>query len=437
MDYQPTLTFARARDREDQLGGYQAKFFLPTGLARDGKTVTYLLGNSLGLQPRAATDFVEDEMERWSRFGVEGYFLGDDKWVDLPQRMAPSLAKLLGAEKEEAIPMGTLSANLHLLLGSFYRPTGARNVILMEGGAFPSDRFIVESQVRLHGLDPEDCIVRVSPEDGRYLLTTEQITEAIGGLGEELAVVLLPGVQYFTGQLLDMETITKAAHAVGAVVGFDLAHAIGNVPMQLHDWGVDFAAWCSYKYLCGGPGAPGGVFVHALHGGNPAHPRLAGWWGQDTARRFDMDQDFHPAPGAAGFQVSCAEVIALAPLRASLEFFDDVGIMPLRKRSRQLTGYLEFMIQRADPEAELLEVITPANAKWRGAQLSVAVHGGLGEGVFEALKTASVVCDWRGPVREGEPGVIRMAPHPLYNTYLDILRAGETLRVVLEAVKKT
>ena len=436
MDYAPTLTFARAQDQKDPLGGYQAKFFLPTGLARDGKTVTYLVGNSLGLQPRAATDYVEDEMDRWSRFGKEGYFLGDDRWVDAPQRMSGSYAKLLGAQKEECIPMGTLSANLHLLLGAFYRPEGRRNVILMEGGAFPSDRFVVESQIRLHGLDPEECLVYVEPEDGRYLLSTEQLTETIGGLGEELALVMLPGVQYFTGQLIDMEAVTRAGHAVGATVGFDLAHAIGNVPMLLHDWGVDFAAWCGYKYLCGGPGAPGGVYVHERHGNKPDHPRLAGWWGQDIERRFEMDKGFQPAPGAAGFQVSCAEIIAMAPLRASLELFDDAGILNLRKRSRGLTGYLAFMIERADPDLELLEILTPSDPKWRGAQLSVAIHGELGKGVYEALKTASVICDWRDGPKEGDPGVIRMAPHPLFNTYIDILRAGETLRVVLAAAKR-
>ena len=434
MDYAPTLTFARSQDQKDPLGGYQAKFFLPTGLARDGKTVTYLVGNSLGLQPRAATDFVEDELDRWARFGKEGYFLGDDRWVDAPQRMAPSYAKLLGCRAEEVIPMGTLSANLHLLLGSFYKPEGRRNVILMEGGAFPSDRFVVESHVRLHGLDPAECIVYVEPEDGRYLLTTDQLTETIGGLGEELALVMLPGVQYFTGQYLDLETITRAAHAVDAVMGVDLAHAIGNVTMQLHDWGVDFGAWCGYKYLCGGPGAPGGVYVHERHGGD--RPRLAGWWGQDPDARFEMDQPFRPAPGAAGYQVSCAEILAMAPLRASLELFDDAGIQHLRKRSRQLTGYLEFMIRRADPDAELLEVITPEDPKWRGAQLSVAIHGELGKAVYEALKTASVICDWRGGPREGDPGVIRMTPHPLYNTFIDVLRAGETLRVVLAAAQK-
>ena len=434
MDYAPTLTFARARDQEDQLGGYQSKFFLPTGLARDGKTVTYLVGNSLGLQPRSATDFVEDELDRWARFGKEGYFLGEDKWVDAPQRMAPSYAKLLGCAREEVIPMGTLSADLHLLLGSFYRPEGRRNVILMEAGAFPSDRFVVESHVRLHGLDPADCIAYVQPEDGRYLLTTDQLTETIGDLGEELALVMLPGVQYFTGQYFDLETITRAAHAVNALVGVDLAHAIGNVTMQLHDWGVDFGAWCGYKYLCGGPGAPGGVYVHERHGGD--RPRLAGWWGQDPEARFEMDQAFRPAAGAAGYQVSCAEILAMAPLRASLELFDDAGILNLRKRSRQLTGYLEFMIRRADPDAELLEVITPEDPKWRGAQLSVAIHGALGQAVYEALKTASVICDWRGGPREGDPGVIRMAPHPLYNTFIDVLRAGETLRVVLAAARK-
>ena len=437
MDYSPTLTFARAEDQRDPLGGYQAKFFLPTGLARDGKTVTYLVGNSLGLQPKSAVDVVEDEMDRWSRYGVEGYFLGDDKWVDAPQRLSPALAKLVGADASEVITMGTLSANLHLLLASFYRPRGERRLILMEGGAFPSDRYIVESQVRWHGLDPAEVIVEVSPADGRYLLTTEQITQTIGDLGDELALVMFSGVQYFTGQLFDMEAIARAGKAVGATVGFDLAHAIGNVPMQLHDWGVDFAVWCGYKYLCGGPGAPSGIFVHETHGQNLEHPRLAGWWGHELATRFEMDKPFRPTPGAAGWQVSCAEILAMAPLRASLELFDDAGILRLRERSRRLTGYLEFMIRRADPEAEFLEIITPSDAKWRGAQLSVAIHGGYGARMYDALKTASVICDWRDAPTGAGPSVIRMAPSPLYNTFVDVLRAGETLRVMLGAVART
>ena len=436
MDYQPTLTFARARDQEDPLGGYQAKFFLPLGLARDGKTVTYLAGNSLGLQPKSATDYLEDEMDRWNRFAVEGHFLGDSKWVDYHKLFTPSLAKLVGANESEVVAMGELSANLHHLLASFYRPDGARRLILMEGGAFPSDRYIVESHVRWHGLDPAEVIVELRPEDGRYTLQTEQITETIGDLGDELALVMMSGVQYYTGQYFDLQTITKAAHTVGALAGFDCAHAVGNVPMQLHDWEVDFAVWCSYKYLNGGPGAPGAIFVHDKHGQDTSTFRLAGWWGSNPETRFAMDGPFDPMLGAEGWQLSNAPVIGLTPLRASLELFDDAGITRLRERSRKLTGYLEFMINRADPDYEVLEIITPSEPKWRGCQLSVAVHGPFGKPVHDALTAAAVVCDWREATEEGGPGVIRMAPTPLYNTYLDILRAGETLRVVLESVRK-
>lgn len=436
MDFQPTLTFAKTRDQADELGGYQAKFFLPVGLAHDGKTVTYLAGNSLGLQPRAATDFIEDEMDRWSRFAVEGHFIGDNKWVDYHKLLTSSLAKLVGANESEVVGMGELSANLHLMLASFYRPEGERKLILMEAGAFPSDRFILASHVRWHGFDPEEVIVEISPENGGYTLTTEQITETIGDLGDELALVMMSGVQYFTGQYFDLETITKAAHAVGALAGFDLAHAIGNVPVLLHDWEVDFAVWCSYKYLNGGPGAPAGIFVHDKHGLDPETPRLAGWWGHDRKTRFNMDGPFKPMPGAEGWQLSNAPVLGMSAMRASLDLFDDVGIMRLRERSRLLTGYLEFMIHRADPGYEVLEIITPADPKQRGCQLSVAVHGQFGKAIHDALKSASVICDWRDPVEEGGPGVIRMAPTPLYNTFLDILRAGETLRVVLENVRK-
>ncbi len=436
MDYQPTLTFAKARDQEDELGGYQAKFFLPLGLARDGKTVTYLAGNSLGLQPKGATDYLEDEMDRWSRFGVEAHFLGDTKWVDFHKLLTPPLAKLAGANESEVVAMGQLSANLHLLLASFYRPEGERRIILMEAGAFPSDRFIVDSHVRWHGFDPADVVVELRPEKSGYILSTEQITETIGELGAELALVMLSGVQYYTGQYFDLQTITKAAHAVGALAGFDCAHAIGNVPMQLHDWNVDFAAWCSYKYLNGGPGAPAGIFVHDTHGQNLDTPRLAGWWGHDRESRFDMSGPFRPMPGAEGWQLSNAPVLGMAAMRASLELFDDAGIMRLRERSRKLTGYLEFLIHRADPDYEVLEIISPSDPKWRGCQLSVAVHGEYGKPIHDALKAASIICDWREPTEEGGPGVIRMAPTPLYNTYLDILRTGETLRVVLESVRK-
>ena len=436
MDYQPTLTFARARDQEDQLGGYQAKFFLPLGLARDGKTVTYLVGNSLGLQPKGATDYLEDEMDRWSRFAVEGHFIGDNKWTEFHRKLTPTLAKLMGAKESEVVAMGELSVNLHLLLASFYRPDGERKLILMEGGAFPSDRYVVESHVRWHGLDPNEVIVEVRPEDGRYTLTTEQITETIGDLGNELALVMMSGVQYYTGQYFDIETITRAAHNVGALAGFDCAHAIGNVPMLMHDWEVDFASWCGYKYLNGGPGALSGVFVHDKHGQNPETPRLQGWWGHELDTRFQMDGPFKPTPGAEGWQLSNPPILALAAMRASLELFEDAGIMRLRERSRNLTGYLEFMIQRADPDYEVMEIITPADPKQRGCQLSIALHGEYGKPIYEALKAASVICDWREGVNDESPGIIRMAPAPLYNTYLDILRAGETLRVVLESVKK-
>ncbi len=436
MNYQATLTFAKTRDQEDELGGYQAKFFLPTGLARDGKTVTYLVGNSLGLQARAATDCIEDEMDRWSRFGVEGYFLGEQNWLNYAESLSAGLATLTGARPSEVITMGSLSVNLHLLLASFYKPEGDRKLILMEGGAFPSDRYIVESHVRWHGLDPAEVIVEVHPEDGRYLLDTQDITQRIGDLGGELALVMFSGVQYYTGQYFDLETITRAGKAVGARVGFDLAHAIGNVPMQLHDWGVDFAVWCGYKYLNGGPGAPSGIFVHDEHGQNLDTPRLAGWWGHDIATRFDMDKPFQPIPGARGWQLSNTPVLSTAPLRASLELFADAGLIRLRERSRNLTGYLEFMIQRADPSADIFEIITPSDPKWRGCQLSIAIHGGYGKPIYEALKTASVICDWRDSPTGNGPSIIRMSPTPLYNTYIDVLRAGETLRVVLEAVKK-
>lgn len=436
MQFQPTLSFAKTRDQQDELGGYQAKFFLPLGLARDGKTVTYLVGNSLGLQPKSAVDLVEDEMDRWSKFGVEGYFIGQQTWIDYSTKLSPTLAKLVGASASEVITMGSLSANLHFMLASFYKPTSGRKLILMEGGAFPSDRYIVESHVRWHGLDPADVIVEVQPTDGRYLLETEQITQTIGDLGDELALVMFSGVQYFTGQYFDLETIAKAARQVGAVVGYDLAHAVGNVPMQLHDWDVDFAVWCGYKYLNGGPGAPSGIFVHDRHGQDLSTPRLAGWWGHEIETRFTMDKPFKPTPGAEGWQLSNAPIISTAPLKASLELFEDAGIMRLRERSRNLTAYLEFMIQRADPESQVLEIITPTDPKWRGCQLSVAIHNNFGKPIYEALKTASVICDWRDSPTGAGPSIIRMSPVPLYNTYIDVLRAGETLRVVLENVRK-
>jgi len=415
------LTFpsATALDATDPLAAFRQEFHIPAG--PDGRPCAYFCGNSLGLQPTSAAAAVAQELADWARLGVEGHFHGTSPWLHYHETLAEPTARLVGARPLEVVVMNSLTVNLHLLLVSFYRPTATRYKILLEGGAFPSDQYALESQARLHGLDPADALVELLPRPGEHTLRTEDIEARIAELGDSLATVLIGGVNYYTGQAFDMAAIARAGHAAGALVGFDLAHAAGNLPLHLHDWDVDFACWCSYKYLNSGPGGPAGVFVHERFAHRPDLLRLAGWWGHDPADRFQMKKGFRPMPGAAGWQLSNAPILPMAVHRASLALVDRAGGMAaLRRKSEQLTAYLEHLIQGLDLPPDVLEIITPADPAQRGCQLSVLVHR-RGRALFDHLAAQSVVADWR------EPNVIRLAPVPLYNSFADVARAGAAL----------
>jgi kynureninase len=416
MDF--SLEAARALDSTDPLALWRNEFYFPAG--PDGGPVAYLCGNSLGLQPRGVVAEVGRVLADWQRLAVLGHHGDGADWLTYQDTLAPPLGRLVGAAAEEVTAMASLTINLHLLMASFYRPTRDRYRILIEAGAFPSDRYAMAAQLRHHGRDPSDALVQVAPRDGESCLREEDIEAAISREGGRLALVLLPGVQYLTGQCLDLSRLARSAHAAGASFGADLAHAIGNVPLALHDWDVDFAAWCSYKYLNGGPGATAGLFVHQRHHATDL-PRLAGWYGNELKTRFRFDERFVAERGAAGWQVSNGPILGMAPIKASLEQFDAVGFDALVARSRRLTAYLESLLQARAGHA--LKVITPPAAAARGAQLSVRARGGRDAGrVFhERLMAAGVICDWR------EPDIIRLAPAPLYNSFEDCWRCAEVL----------
>ncbi len=412
-------THAAALDAADPLAAFRHDFLFPNG--PDGRPVAYFCGNSLGLQPKATRAALDAELTNWAELAVEGHFHGTAPWMHAHTPLAAASAPVVGALPHEVVVMNGLSVNLHLLLISFYRPTATRYRVLMEGGAFPSDQYALETQARLHGLDPAAAIVELLPRPGEHTLRTADITAKIAELGDSLATVVLGGLNYYTGQVFDMAAITAAGHAVGATVGFDLAHAAGNVPLQLHDWDVDFACWCTYKYLNSGPGGIAGAYVHERFANRPDLPRLAGWWGQEPAERFQMKKGFRPAPGADGWLLSNSPALLLAPLRASLETLARAGGMAaLRRKSEPLTAYLESLIRALDLPQEQLEIITPADPAQRGCQLSLLVHR-RGRALFEHLAARGVVADWR------EPNVIRLAPVPLYNSFEDVRRAGAAL----------
>jgi kynureninase len=419
-----SLEAARARDAADPASARRAEFHFPR--RPDGGEVTYLCGNSLGLQPRRAAADVEAFMGEWRRLGVLGYHDPEADWLNLHERLLPVAAALAGAKPAEAVVMHSLTINLHLLMASFYRPTRDRHVILIEQGAFPSDRYAVASQIAWHGFDPASALVQLGPRAGEHLLRHEDLVAGIARVGARLALVLLPGVQYLTGQRLDIAGLAAAAHGVGAIAGFDLAHAIGNLPLALHDWNADFAAWCSYKYLNGGPGATAGAFVHERHFGS-GRPRLAGWWGNDLDTRFEMAEPFRPYDGAAGWQVSNHPLLGMVPLQASFAQFAAVGIAALRARSLALTGWLERLLEAR--LAGRIEILSPRDAEARGAQLSVRLSGtrGGGRALFDRLLGSGLTCDWR------EPDVIRLAPAPMYNSYEDCWRAVELIEAALSA----
>jgi kynureninase len=404
---------AARMDARDPLREFRARFHIPS---HGGEDCVYLCGNSLGLQPKNAAQYLEQELEAWRRFGVEGHFRGERPWKDYHEHFAAPLASLAGAHPHEVVCMNGLTVNLHLLMVSFFRPTRERFKLLIERSAFPSDRYAAVSQLRFHGLDPARALIEVAPRPGEFHLRDEDIAAAIRAAGDELALVLLPGVQYLSGELLDIPGLTAAARAVGALAGWDLAHAIGNVPLALHDSNVDFAAWCSYKYLNGGPGAVAGAFVHERHGIEPALPRFAGWWGHDKDTRFRMGPDFSPIPGAEGWQLSNPPVLGMAALLASLEVFSAAGMQRLREKSLALTALLERRIDEA--LGGRVEILTPRLPARRGCQLSLRLQDGAaaGRAVHARLGDRGIICDWR------EPDVLRVAPVPLYNSFADIER---------------
>ncbi len=421
MNFSSERAYALAQDAVDSLRHYRSLFHLPKG--KKGGEVIYFCGNSLGLQPRTVEEALLRELKHWREEAVEGHFRGEMPWMYYHKFLQPQSARLTGAKPEEVVVMNTLTTNLHLMMVSFYRPEGRRRKILVEGGAFPSDQYAVESQLRFHGIDPEEGMVELLPREGEHCLRTEDILRRIEELGEELALVLLGGVNYYTGQFFDLEAITRAAHAQGAVAGFDLAHAVGNVPLRLHDWDVDFAVWCSYKYLNAGPGGPSGVFVHERHGDRPDLPRFAGWWGYEEESRFLMRKGFKPMRGAAGWQLSNAQILSFAAHKAGLDIFDEAGMDALRQKSLRLTGYLEFLLNRLNEQSRRFEIITPARPEERGCQLSLLALE-QGRALYDYLTENDVVCDWR------EPNVIRVAPVPLYNSFEDVWRFVDVLATI-------
>lgn len=415
QSYEATLEFAQGMDNTDTLFSYRERFRFPQ---HDDKDVHYFCGNSLGLQPKSVSYLMQQELEDWARYGVEGHFQARNPWFSYHHLFSERLAKIVGAKKDEVVATNTLTVNLHLLMISFYRPEGKRYKIIMEAGAFPSDQYAVETQVRMCGYDPADAIIELAPKEGAHIIEEDDIVKAIADAGESLALVMLGGVNYYTGQLFDMKRITDAAHKVGAYAGYDLAHAVGNVPLNLHDWAVDFACWCSYKYLNSGPGGVGGLFVHEHHYSNPKIFRLGGWWGNDEKERFQMKKGFVPQNTAGSWQMSNAPVFNMVAHNASLDIFDKVGIVALREKSLNMTGYLEWLLKQVTHLPFV--IITPSHPTRRGCQLSL-LFSDRGREVFDALTANGVVADWR------EPNVIRIAPVPLYNTYEDCYRFYEIL----------
>jgi kynureninase len=414
---------ALQQDSQDDLRHFREQFFIPQ---HEGREQAYFCGNSLGLQPRSLPAALTEELTNWAENGVEGHFHGKHPWMPYHEFVRDSLASVVGAMPSEVVAMNSLSVNLHLMMVSFYHPTKERNAILIEAGAFPSDRYAVESQVRFHGFDPAESLIEIEPDLPGGIFSMQHIEKIIAEHGHRIALILWPGVQYRTGQYFDLTEITRLGHAAGCKVGFDLAHAAGNLPLNLHDSGADFAAWCSYKYLNSGPGAIAGCFVHDRHA-NAKLPRFAGWWGHDKTTRFKMGPEFIPTPGADGWQLSNPPIFALAPLRVSLEIFQQAGMQNLRKKSLKLTAYLEALIKQELQNT--LSIATPANPDQRGCQLSLRVNAGREQGraLFEALSAQGIIGDWR------EPDVIRISPTPLYNNHSDVLRFIRAVKLSQDA----
>ena len=421
MPHQYSLGYAQQLDNNDALNSFRDRFYAPY---LHGKRAVYFLGNSLGLQPKNAQDEVLKIMEGWANFGVEGFFMGNDPWLNYHKHITPLLTGIIGAKEEEIVTMNQLTVNLHLLMISFYHPTAARYKIICEAKAFPSDQYAFQSQVKLHGFNPADAIIEVQPQPGTELISTEDILAAIKDNGDSVALVLFSGVNYYTGQVFDIKAITAAAHAAGAYAGFDLAHAAGNIKLQLHDWGVDFAVWCNYKYLNSGPGAIAGAFVHERHLSDSKLPRLEGWWGNSISNRFKMEKEFTPSPTAESWSMSTTPVMLLAAHKASLDVFAAAGFDNLLAKSKALGSYLFFLLNYINQPAEKFTIITPQNSDERGCQVSISIHQNA-KAVFDTLMPLGIFADWR------EPNVIRVAPVPLYNSFEEIFIFADTLRQLL------
>ncbi len=416
LTFQNTLDFAKQLDAEDTLAAYREEFHFPKV---NGKDVIYFTGNSLGLQPKRTKNYVDDVMSDWKDLAVEGHFYAEKPWWDYHERLAEGLSKIVGASPEEVSVLNTLTVNLHLLMVSFYRPTKKRFKILCEEKAFPSDQYMLQSQVRFHGFDPDEAIIEVKKRPGEHFWRTEDVLKAIKDNGDEIALVLIGGVNYYNGQVFDMEAITKTVKSVGAMVGWDLAHGVGNVALELHDWGVDFAAWCSYKYMNSGPGNASGIFVHKNHLNDEGIPRFEGWWGTKKETRFLMKPKFDAIETADAWQLSNPPILSLAPYLASLELFEEVGMDQLIVKQKKIVAYLEFILHEIDKEVDsTFEIITPAD---RGCQLSVFLHGE-GKELFDYLMKNGVITDWR------EPNVIRLAPAPFYCSFEDMYCFGQILK---------
>jgi kynureninase len=423
MNYQNTLEFAQQADQQDPLRHFREKFHIPK--VNDKETI-YFTGNSLGLQPKTVRSYVQQELDDWAEYGVEGHFHAKSPWFSYHEIFPEKMCKIVGALPEEVVVMNQLTVNLHLLMVSFYRPTAQRFKIICEAKAFPSDQYAIETQLKFHGYSLQDALVEIAPREGEHTMRTEDILAAIETHKDALALVLFGGVNYYSGQVLDMSTITKAAHKAGALAGFDLAHAAGNIPLELHNWNVDFACWCSYKYLNSGPGGVAGAFVHQKHLGNKELPRFAGWWGHTKETRFLMQPGFDPIPTAEGWQLSNAPVLSMAAHKASVDIFDEAGMPALVKKGKALSGYLQFILEEMNEQSgtKVVEVITPANEAERGCQVSLLMLV-RGKEVFKTLMDRGVIADWR------EPNVIRVAPVPMYNRFEDVWQFGQIIKEVL------
>jgi kynureninase len=419
--YTTAPELAKELDATDDLRRFREEFIFPK--QENGQPFVYLCGNSLGLQPKGAAAAVQEEMDNWSQLGVEGHFHAKRPWTEYHEFLTEAMARVVGAKPIEVVVMNTLTVNLHFMLVSFYRPNQRRRKILIEADAFPSDKFAVTSQLQFHGLDSAECMVELAARPGEVLLRNEDIRAKIEELGDELALVMLGTTNYYTGQRFDLKAITEWGHSVGATVGFDCAHGAGNVPLDLHDTNCDFALWCNYKYLNGGPGTLGGVFVNERYANDRALPRFTGWWGHELKTRFIMEDEFIPTPGAEGWQMSNPPILSLAAFRAALEVFDEAGIDALRAKSLRLTAYLEFLVGQLGED--VVRVITPSDPEQRGCQLSIQVKAA-DKALFDRITERGVIADWR------EPDVIRIAPAPLYNSFQDVHAFYSILKAVLE-----